>query len=280
MLNSLRTTFFAMAFSTVVKLLWTKYFEQRVLASSKADRYHYAPQPQPYMDHHERDVRDERPPIREEREPRSSGFPKHMGEGDLSTGTLCWLIAAPFFCMMLTPYMINIAEKLYTGNFKSNFYLRQTTYWYSGETIYQSGFEICPSDFLVLEGEYYFAVPIWYISVLFYLAFWLNLKRNTNSFKNYNIEQKVRLSMVLLFSASIVGVLVIFLTFLTGIVGKIFMYLVGNVEMKLISMDSSHFHIGFATMFGTIIVLILLSQFFDNNVSPHNGNAREKIKVN
>jgi hypothetical protein len=80
--------------------------------------------------------------------------------GEMPFHVLCWLVAAPFFCMLLTPYLINAGRKLYNGNHHLNFYVRSGGGIFSDSpTIY--GIEFSPSDFLELDGPYYLAVPIW-----------------------------------------------------------------------------------------------------------------------
>lgn len=74
--------------------------------------------------------------------------------------TYIWLIVAPFISMMATPYFLNALIKLYYGRHQGGMYVRHTGgILTAGSTIY--GFEICPGDFMSLDGEYYLAVPIW-----------------------------------------------------------------------------------------------------------------------
>lgn len=85
---------------------------------------------------------------------------KLSSEDGMPVHILFWLIMAPFLCMLMTPYLINTARKLWTGNHHTQFFVRKGgSLFGASATVY--GFEFSPSDFLVLEGEYYIAIPIW-----------------------------------------------------------------------------------------------------------------------
>lgn len=190
-----------------------------------------------------------------------------------------WLMGAPFVCMILTPYLVNVGHRLYTGNHHSSIYVRQVSGWDGPTTIY--GFELCLSDFVNLEGEYYLAIPIWCVGVLLYLGFWAVAKRGTH-FAHYSMEKKIVVSITLLFSASIAGAAFLSLTFLSGFVGKLIVYVAGNIETDW-SLDSLHLQIGLATLLGGIVFFVLMLQLVDHGNSavspyhPHSPNSLQHL---
>jgi len=188
------------------------------------------------------------------------------------------LIAAPFVFMILTPYMINLLKRVYTGNHHNSVYVKRNGGFFENSSPPIYAIEICPSDFLTLEGEYYFAIPVWCVGVLLYLGFWLTHKRGSH-FNSYPLEKKVGVSLLLLFSASIVGALVLTFTFLTGFVGKFLVYLVGNVESTWWNMDSMHFQIGIATAFGAGLFVLLMSQFLESEDSSQFSSEQKDKPV-
>jgi hypothetical protein len=181
------------------------------------------------------------------------------GFEDIPFSVLVYLVSAPFLFMILTPYLINAVQKVYTGNHHSTFYIREGSgLFHSTPTVY--GIEFCPSDFLTLEGEYHFAVPIWCSGVILYLSFWLVTKRGL-LFATLPLNQKIQISLVLLFSSSIVGAVFLLLTILSGFFGKVFLFILGNVEPDW-TFDSVHMQIGIATLLGASSFIVLTIQFF------------------
>lgn len=92
------------------------------------------------------------------------------------------------------------------------------------------------------------------------MGFWATSKRAA-MFRNYPLATKIKFSMLLLFSSSIFGAATLVSTLVSGFLGKLIFWMVGNVETNW-EFDEIHLQIGVATTVGTAIFIFLILQFF------------------
>eukprot|EP01119_Soliformovum_irregulare_P012053 TRINITY_DN309_c0_g1_i1.p2 TRINITY_DN309_c0_g1~~TRINITY_DN309_c0_g1_i1.p2 ORF type:complete len:130 (-),score=22.70 TRINITY_DN309_c0_g1_i1:158-547(-) len=101
---------------------------------------------------------------------------------------------------------------------------------------------------------------------MLYMGFWATSKR-ASLFRTYPLSTKIKFSMLLLFSSSIFGAATLFSTLVSGFLGKMMFWLIGNMETSW-EFDDIHLQIGVATTIGTAIFLFLILQSLPDREEP------------